>query len=294
MAKVTFTRTGMRTILQDQGRPGHAHLGIGAGGAWDRHAAARANELVGNSAHAAVLECLLGGVEFHVEGEAVLLAVTGAPVEVLVAGAPRGMSQTILLHEGDVVSLGSPAAGLRTYVAVTGGFEGHMVFGSRSTDPTRGMGPAAVRAGDVLELAQDGHGVVRWERGGKIRPVPRQELVLHAIWGPRDDWFSEAAREVLARQEWQVTDETDRVGTRLSGATPLERAVSGELKSEATIRGAVQVPTSGFPLVFGPDCPTTGGYPVIAVVDGPDADLLSQASPGTRVRFDVRRQELHL
>ena len=100
---------------------------------------------------------------------------------------------------------------------------------------------------------------------------------------------TEQGRTLLAVTAWRVAPETDRVGTRLVGP-PLPRAIGGELSSEGLVRGAVQVPASGQPLVFGPDHPTTGGYPVIACVIGRDADALAQAGPGTIVRFDLVRR----
>ncbi|MGZ4591708.1 MAG: allophanate hydrolase subunit 2 family protein, partial [Actinomycetes bacterium] len=49
------------------------------------------------------------------------------------------------------------------------------------------------------------------------------------------------------------------------------------------------VPPSGEPLVFLADHPTTGGYPVIGVVERADLVALAQARPGTIVRFQVRK-----
>jgi allophanate hydrolase subunit 2 len=105
---------------------------------------------------------------------------------------------------------------------------------------------------------------------------------LHVRLGPRDDWFTTAARALLLSAEWTVCSDSDRVGVRLDGP-PLERAHPGELPSEPTLPGAVQVPTGGRPILFGPDAPVTGGYPVIAVVDDPDP--VAQLRPGDRLRF---------
>ena len=90
---------------------------------------------------------------------------------------------------------------------------------------------------------------------------------------------------------WRVSPDSDRVATRLEGPR-LGRAAGfadTELASEGLVRGAVQVPAAGAPLVFGPDHPTTGGYPVAMVVDDADLDALAQARPGDAVRFVVRR-----
>ena len=99
---------------------------------------------------------------------------------------------------------------------------------------------------------------------------------------PREDWFTAAARGLLLDAEWTVRPESDRVGLRLAGPA-LERARSGELASEPTLPGALQVPPDGRPIMFGPDAPVTGGYPVIAVVT--DLDPAAQLRPGDTVRF---------
>ena len=118
-------------------------------------------------------------------------------------------------------------------------------------------------------------------------PPPVTDVVLRVVLGPRDDWFAPSAVDALTSQPWAVTAESDRVGVRLAGPA-LDRADIGtarELPSEAVVRGAVQVPHSGQPLVFLADHPTTGGYPVVAVVVDDDTDVLAQLRPGERVRF---------
>jgi allophanate hydrolase subunit 2 len=102
--------------------------------------------------------------------------------------------------------------------------------------------------------------------------------------GPRDDWFTAGALDRFATREWTVTPRSNRVGLRLDGE-PLERRVQGELPSEGTVPGAIQVPPDGRPVVFGADHPVTGGYPVIACVAAHHLDLLAQVPPGARVRF---------
>ena len=107
--------------------------------------------------------------------------------------------------------------------------------------------------------------------------------MLSVTLGPREDWFTEAGIETLLSQEWTVTHESDRVGLRLNGEVPLERARTGELPSEGAVTGALQVPPNGQPVLFGPDHPLTGGYPIIASVD--DVDLAAQLPPGAKLRF---------
>ena len=119
-------------------------------------------------------------------------------------------------------------------------------------------------------------------------PAPGELVELEITLGPRDDWFTAAALATLAAQEWTATPRSDRVGIRLEGAVPLERSVGGELPSEGAVTGAIQVPPDGQPVLFLPDHPLTGGYPIIGALTDRSLDLAGQLPPGARVRFIVK------
>src|SRR5699024_5694928 len=131
------------------------------------------------------------------------------------------------------------------------------------------LGPAPVQPGDVLETGGE-EPVVATVAGGEPgwHAAP---YMLDLLPGPRWNWFSAAARSALFDSPYTVTDVGDRVGVRLHG-TALERVRTEELPSEGVVRGAVQVPADGQPLIFGPDHPVTGGYPVIGVLTDDAAD----------------------
>ncbi len=149
-----------------------------------------------------------------------------------------------------------------------------------------GLGPAPLRAGDRLEVGPASHPPDLED----IPPLGRSgELTLDVALGPRDDWFTPAAVRLLLESPWQVSPASDRVGVRLTGPL-LERSRTDELPSEPCIRGSIQVSADGQPIVFGPDHPVTGGYPVIAAVLDRHTDRLAQAAPGQVVRF--RRVDL--
>ncbi|WCC80214.1 biotin-dependent carboxyltransferase family protein [Cutibacterium equinum] len=280
---------GPRTLIEDAGRRGWAHLGISGCGAWDRRAYQQGARLVGNTAGLGCLEVLLGPIRLKCVGGPVLLAVTGADAQVDLNGSPRPSGRGFLVTDGQTVTVGVPATGLRSYVSITGGISATPTFASVSADPTRGMGPASLKTGDILPIGDGLAGVIATEPVD-VAPAS-QELVLHGVWGPRDDWFTSAGQRSLEETTWRVGEASDRVGTRLVGPS-LERAVTGELTSEPVVRGAIQVPTSGVPLIFGPDHPTTGGYPVIGVIDPDDADRLAQARAGVVVRFAMSHSDV--
>ncbi|MFC4149145.1 biotin-dependent carboxyltransferase family protein [Micromonospora mangrovi] len=283
---IEVLRAGALTTVQDQGRPGYAHLGVPRSGALDPAALRLANRLVGNPETAAGLEITLTGCALRFT-RAVAVALTGAPADLRIryapdAGAERAadVGRVLALPAGAVLRVGPARAGVRTWLAVSGGIAVPPVLGSRSTDTLAGLGPAPLRDGDRLPL-DPAHGP----------PAPVDEVVLPAVPaelrltlhpGPRNDWFTPAALDLLLRSAYTVSPVSNRVGARLTGAA-LPRAVAGELPSEGLVLGAVQVPADGQPLVFLADHPTTGGYPVIGVV--PDVTGLAQARPGTTVRF---------
>ncbi|HEX3787590.1 MAG TPA: biotin-dependent carboxyltransferase family protein [Pseudonocardiaceae bacterium] len=280
---VTVLTPGPQALVQDLGRPGHAHLGVPPSGALDQPALRLANRLVGNPESAAGLELLLGGLRLRA-GCSCTVAVTGPAVAVEVNGRAAGSHTPVHLAVGDVLTVGRPVTGLRGYLAVGGGVDVPVELGSRSTDVLSGIGPAPLRAGDVLPV-----GVSAGFPCGADELGPRvvePELTVPVLLGPREDWFTGPGRQ-LAAGSWQVSPESNRVGLRLAGPA-LERAdgfAGRELPSEPVLTGSVQVPTGGRPVVFLADHPTTGGYPVIGVVPVGALPALAQARPGSTVRF---------
>jgi biotin-dependent carboxylase-like uncharacterized protein len=275
---------GLLTTVQDPGRAGYAHLGVPRSGWLDPGSARLANRLVGNPEGAAVLECLLGSLVLRAE-QAVTVAVTGAECPVTVAGRAGAHGAAISVRTGSRVALGIARHGLRAYVALSGGIDVPAVLGSRSTDTLSGLGPLPLTAGVVLPL---GRPVGEPSAAQAVRRVPAGSLRLRCTPGPRADWFTPDALEALAATSYVVQPDSDRVGLRLAG-TPLARVRTEELPSEGVVLGSVEVPPDGQPLIFLADHPTTGGYPVIAVVDPDDVAGCGQLRPGDRISFTVRR-----
>ncbi|MFJ9903142.1 biotin-dependent carboxyltransferase family protein [Streptomyces sp. NPDC101152] len=284
---LVVVRAGALTTVQDEGRPGHAHLGVPRCGALDAPAAALANRLVGNPAAAAVLETTVSGCALRPRST-VTVAVTGAPCPVAVDGRPAAWGAPVRVPAGALVEVGTVVGGVRGYVAVSGGIAVEPVLGSRSTDLLSGLGPPPLTDGTVLPLGAPTE--VRARVDVAPQPAPPAELVLRVTLGPRDDWFTREALTAFTTRTYRVSPASNRIGLRTEGPA-LERAFPGELPSEGMVLGAVQVPPDGRPVVFLADHPTTGGYPVIAVVSTRDLPVAAQAAPGTPVRFvAVRRR----
>ncbi|TQN01738.1 KipI family sensor histidine kinase inhibitor [Acidovorax temperans] len=284
--------TGLLTVFQDLGRHGQARQGVSASGAMDQAALKAANRLVGNASNAAALETVGGGLQLRSVGDNVV-AVTGADAVLTLTTAdgqrwsvPR--YEPVALADGDMLAVGQPTAGARCYVAVRGGFAEAPVMGSCATDTLAHVGPAPVAVGDWLAVqpAPATSVVAAPELPPADLPTLEQEVVLDVVMGPRTDWFTPEAIARFAAQRWQVTPQSNRVGLRLAGEVPLDRAITGELPSEGTALGALQVPPSGQPVLFLADHPLTGGYPVIGCVAPYHLDRAGQIPVGAWLRFN--------
>ncbi|MFE5325004.1 biotin-dependent carboxyltransferase family protein [Embleya sp. NPDC056575] len=279
---VEVIRAGALTTVQDLGRIGFAHLGVPRSGALDQPAHRLANRLVGNPPEAATLETTLTGTAVRVRRTTVA-AVVGAPCPVRVAGRPVAWGAAIRVPAGAVLEVGPATAGLRTYVALAGGVAVEPILGSRSTDLLSGLGPPPLADGDLLPL---GEPTGPTPPGADVhrRSGPPTELVLPLVLGPRQDWFTDTARNSLGAARYTVASASNRIGLRTDGPA-LTWARTDELPSEGMVLGAVQVPPDGRPVLFLADHPVTGGYPVIGVVPEEHLSAAAQATPGTPVRF---------
>ena len=290
-AAVEVVRASLQLLVQDAGRSGYAALGVSASGVVDRRAMRDANRAVGNTARAAVLESV-GGVVLRFRGAGVA-AVTGASGALTLEEAGGGVrpvthGEPFATVDGDELTLGHPERGLRYVIAVRGGVDAAPALGSRAADTLAGLGPLALTAGTVLPIGDAGRHAVDPSVVARELPAPGDLVDLEITLGPRDDWFTTAAVETLTGQEWTVTPRSDRVGIRLQGQVPLERALGGELPSEGAVTGAIQVPPDGQPVLFLPDHPLTGGYPIIGALTDRSLDLAGQLAPGVRLRFTVK------
>lgn len=285
------TAAPMPVFYQDNGRHNVASQGVCPSGALDQSSAHDANRLVGNETGETVLEINLGGFAFHVLERAVI-ALTGAdsPITIKTANGKTikgAYASALALEAGDEVSIGYAQKGARAYLGIRGGFDAENVLSSASTDTLSHLGPRQIIAGDTLYKKRQ-----KPTASVMIETLPKKDLpqsgdtvTLDVVMGPRADWFTPEAIALFTSQLWHVSEQSNRVGARLEGATPLERSITNELPSEGTVTGALQVPPSGQPVLFLKDRPLTGGYPVIAVIASHHLDLAGQIPVGAKIRF---------
>lgn len=324
-SSLAILEAGPLALVQDAGRPGLAGIGVTSSGAFDLSALRRANRAVGNPPSAPGLEILMGPFAVKALAPAVI-AVDGAGASVTVrravlTGAAAGADQPgdldvtegsqmgpIALDTGDVLRIGTARTGLRIVLALRGGVHAEPVLGSSSRDTLAELGPVPLRTGEVVARRRDtvlgpvtdmtGTGDLMdlaGLRGLGSRPAWSPHARDHAaidvpvVIGPHDILLGADAVTALLEGTWTVRPDSDRVGVRLDGeALPLaEGADDGSMPSAPMVPGAIQVPPSGLPVVFGPDHPVTGGYPVIAVGTRRGLNRLAQAAPGREVRFVI-------
>jgi len=279
---LTVLRAGLMTSVQDGGRPGWRQFGISLSGALDRPSMRTANLLVGNPESGAVLEIVLGQfkAEFRRAG---WFALTGADCQAELDGKPVWTGWRWPVKKGQVLTLGTPVSGMRSYLAIDGGLAIEEMLGSSSTDLKAGFG------GWQGRKLQDGD---RLPLGKPTRRFTRKAGVRQLLWGnrlrtlpgPEYTAFSHESQEAFWRTPWKLSPQSNRMGYRLQGRE-LTLDAPREMLSHGLVPGVVQVPPQGSPIVLMADAQTTGGYPRIACVIEADLYHLAQIRLGDPIHF---------
>lgn len=300
----------MLTTVQDCGRPGWQHVGVVPSGAMDRGSLQLANALVGNSLDLAGLEITLRGPSLLFQCDT-LLALTGAQFDARLTldgrELPCPLNRPVLLHAGDRLTINQPCHGFRAYLAIAGGIDVAPILGSRCTYLAAAMGGVdgrALKKGDSLPLASDAHALaharfdqltrdmasaarqpqsVRWSVAPLSLPAD-EPTVVRFVDGRHRHLFTPEALVAFEAGSYRISPQSNRMGYRMLGAL-LKRAQPGDILSEPTALGTVQVPADGQPIVLMADHQTTGGYAKIAEVATADIGRLAQLRPGQEVRF---------
>jgi len=286
-AAVVVLRPGFFTTVQDLGRRGHQASGVSVSGAMDTGAHNRANRLVGNAPTVATLEVTLTGPELQFEDERPI-GVAGAEFELTLDGRGVPMNAAIDVAPGSRLAFGARLRGARAYVAIAGGVETPIVLGSRSTHVASGLGGLdgrTLRREDRLALGKPETVPHMPGLARGVGPAHSSEAV-RVLPGPDLDLLENGAFEALVDGAYTIDTDSNRMGYRLRGGALRARSAATKL-SEPVSFGTIQVTPSGQPVLLMADCPTSGGYPVIANVITADLDILGQLAPGDTLRFAV-------
>ena len=289
---------GLATTVQDRGRYGYYRFGIPQGGAMDQYAATLGNRLVGNTADEAVLECTYLGPKLKADADTIV-AITGAPVDVLVNGEAVAQNARFALAAGDELSFGMLKGGSKFFIAVAGGIDVPEVLGSRSTYPIGKMGGfqgRAVQAGDVLPVGSPVQTTLPVLEAvpEDLLPSYEREITVRIMLGLYDHKLTDEGLANLTEAEWTLTPVADRMGLRFDGpGAPWKNEEqpfgAGQDPSNITDAGyavgSIQIPGGTQPIVLHCDAVSGGGYAQAGTVISADMDLFARMAPGSKVRF---------
>jgi biotin-dependent carboxylase-like uncharacterized protein len=296
---IRITQAGTYSTIQDLGRPQARRYGVPSGGAMDRFALTAANRLLGNDPGAATIEVTAGGAALIAE-QSTLIALCGADLDARLDGQVLPRWCACEWPAGAQLRFGGRKEGwgARAYLAVVGGIEVPLVLSSRAALPgsvLSGLAGRVLRAGEVLTLAKSEIRSQKSEGPSTIfathwnpqhRPAYQQSPTLRVVAGPHCGYLAEATLAAFYEHSWAISATSNRMGYRLEGPN-LPYASAPQIVSFGVVPGVVQLPPDGQPILLMADAQTTGGYPVIATVIGPDLPLAAQLLPGDTLRFQA-------
>jgi len=287
-AIVRVLSAGPGATLQDAGRHGYLRFGVTAAGPMDQLAHATANLAVGNPAGSTALEVSVGGIEVTAESVPLHVAIAGGEFALSLDGRPLPPAVALNLEEDAVLKIRAGRSGSWCYLAVAGRFVVPTVLGSHATHTRTGFGGVdgrAIVAGDRLGLEPSGASAP--SPSAIVAPwLDRPLATLRVVLGPQHDYFADDQIAAFLAGPWSVSAKGDRMACFLEGPR-LRHARDYNIVSDGIAMGAIQVPGDGRPIVLMADRQSTGGYPKIATIIGPDLGRLAQARPGVAFSFEA-------
>jgi len=279
-------RAGINTTFQDKGRNNLYHIGIPFSGAMDNRNFLLANKLVGNKLDSPVIEFAYQGPLLKFNGDKITITVTGDVIFKLnkknneIEGR---CYETYQLENGDEINILSTNKSVYGYLAISGEIDLKFQWGSCSINTKANIG-----SNDGKKLTNEQkiniHKINLDQKNKKINYLNSKIENIRVIKGTNFDYFSEEGKKIFFEKEFIVSKLSDRMGMRLEGPK-IENIVNTNIKSEGLLKGVIQVPADGNPIIMLSDHGTIGGYPKIGVVASVDYDRLVQISPGSKIKF---------
>ncbi len=279
-------RAGVNTTFQDQGRSNLYHIGIPFSGAMDNRNYSLANKLTGNKLNSPVIEFAYQGPHLKYTGEKINIAVTGDVVFKIIKSGTEidgNCYKSYQIESGDQINLISTNKSVYGYLAIGGELNLKLQWNSCSINTKANIGS---NDGKKLENGQKINilNINSDQSKRKTSYINSKVENIRVIKGPNFDYFSEEGKKIFFEKEFTVSKLSDRMGMRLEGSK-IENIVNTNIKSEGLIKGVIQVPADGNPIIMLSDHGTVGGYPKIGVVASVDYDRLVQLSPGSKIKF---------
>ena len=281
-------RPGTNSSIQDKGRNHLYHIGITLSGAMDQRIFSISNALVNNNPNEGVIEFAYQGPLLKLKNGSVNFAITGnVSFNILRKNSiiEEGKCfQSYFLEKEDKIDIIYTKDSVFGYLAIEGGFKIEKVWGSYSVNTKAKIGPnngEKFSVGDKIYINKsEAKNFIK----KKIKYKKSVETTIRTTKGTNFDYFSEEAKNKFFNEEYQVTNLSDRMGMRLEGPK-LENIVNTNIKSEGLVKGVVQVPSDGNPIIMFSDHGSIGGYPKIAVIITADHDKAAQLIPGSKIKF---------
>ena len=282
-------RSGTNSSIQDKGRNHLYHIGITLSGAMDQRIFSISNALVNNNPNEGVIEFAYQGPLLKLKNGSVNFAITGnVSFNILRKNSiiEEGKCfQSYFLEKEDKIDIIYTKDSVFGYLAIEGGFKIEKAWGSYSVNTKAKIGPNNGEKFSVGDKIYINKSEVKNFIKKKIEYKKSLETTIRTIKGTNFDYFSEEAKNKFYNEEYQVTNLSDRMGMRLKGPK-LENIVNTNIKSEGLVKGVVQVPADGNPIIMFSDHGSIGGYPKIAVVITADHDKAAQLIPGSKIKFN--------
>ena len=279
-------RPGINTTFQDLGRKNLYHFGIPFSGAMDNRNYLLSNAIAGNKENTPVIEFAFQGPLLKFKGEKINFNITGNVNFNIIKKKNKIVGncyQSCTLEDEDELDILSTNSSVYGYLAINGKFDIQFQWDSCSTNTK-----AKIGANDGKKVDKDQQINILnshfLNSSRKLEYLNSKIENIRVIKGTNFDYFSEEGRKIFFENEFTVTKLSDRMGMRLEG-DKIENVVDTNIKSEGIIKGVIQVPTDGNPIIMLSDHGTIGGYPKIGIVISADYDKLVQLPPGSKIKF---------
>jgi len=281
-------RPGINSSIQDKGRNHLYHIGITISGAMDQRIFTLSNALVSNDLNEGVIEFAHQGPLLKLKNGNVNFVITGNVIFNILrknSVIEKGKCfQNYLLEHEDQIDIITTKNSVFGYFAVEGGFQIKKVWDSYSVNTKAKVGPNNGKKFSLGEKIYIKNSKVKNFVKKKVNYEKSLNQNIKIIKGTNFDYFSEESKNKFFKEEFLVTNLSDRMGMRLKGPK-LNNIVNTNIKSEGLVKGVVQVPADGNPIILFSDHGSIGGYPKIAVVITADHDMTAQLIPGTKIKF---------
>jgi len=297
MSKTYFEilRPGINTTIQDAGRNHLYHIGITISGAMDQRNYKFANNIVNNKLNEAAIEFAYQGPLLKLSNGNINFAITGDIFFNIIRNNSQieegRCYQNYNLHDGEQIDIISTKKSAYGYLSVSGGFELKETWKSYSVNTKAQIGPNNGKKYSINEKIFIRKSKIKNARNNKIDYKDSFNNIVRVIKGTNFDYFSNQAQNIFFNEKYTVSQLVDRMGMRLEGPN-LDNIVNTNIKSEGLVRGVIQIPADGKPIILLSDHGTIGGYPKIGIVISADLDKVAQLAPGNKLEFkEVKLEE---